>query len=695
MSMKKMAAVLLAVVMMLCLLPTAAFAVDEVRVYVGGCGYLNDGSTSCGEGTVTLNRAEKTLTIENIETSMLYIYGVGDDFTLIVKGENKLEITNSAGGVLVYSVDVPTQKIVLEENAVLDVANNDGNAIYVNGGDLEVRGAGLLKLSHTEGAVSDYPVLAVYGDLTVADGVSLTIDSSANGIWAQNIVFDGATVDITADMLGIFSVIYDDVADDYIATTVTMRNSTVDIDVTAGDEQAVCCQLGFITIEDTVLTTKTSMAEDGANYALYVDGDLLIKGDKTDVKHTGGIGFSSDSGTITIEGGKVDVKSNDTALLGYRGVTISGGVVKAESTNSYAILGTKGTVSITGADTEVTAITGSEDYAAIGNSNNPDVGDGGIHLDAKITVQGMNLIVGLKKDAEAAITLGENFEIAGATLKHESIDSSKTKTYFVDAEGNALTGEAVVCKHTYGETPTWTWAEDGSSATASFPCTASGDYTEVVNATITSQTTPATCVATGKTVYTAKATFGGKEYTSTKEITIAIDADAHGETELKNAKDATCTEKGYTGDKVCKDCGKVAEAGTEIAIDADAHGETELKNAKDATCTEKGYTGDKVCKDCGKTVEAGTEIEMTAHTFENGKCSVCGAADPDYVPDTSDTSSEDVSSDGSSDAASSDASSDADSSGTPSTGDASALVWLVLAAVCIGGTVFVLRKRNA
>ena len=539
---------------------------------------------------------------------------------------------------------------------MLDVANNDGNAIYVNGGDLEVRGAGLLKLSHTEGAVSDYPVLAVYGDLTVADGVSLTIDSSANGIWAQNIVFDGATVDITADMLGIFSVIYDDVADDYIATTVTMRNSTVDIDVTAGDEQAVCCQLGFITIEDTVLTTKTSMAEDGANYALYVDGDLLIKGDKTDVKHTGGIGFSSDSGTITIEGGKVDVKSNDTALLGYRGVTISGGVVKAESTNSYAILGTKGTVSITGADTEVTAITGSEDYAAIGNSNNPDVGDGGIHLDAKITVQGMNLIVGLKKDAEAAITLGENFEIAGATLKHESIDSSKTKTYFVDAEGNALTGEAVVCKHTYGETPTWTWAEDGSSATASFPCTASGDYTEVVNATITSQTTPATCVATGKTVYTAK---------------------------------------GYTGDKVCKDCGKVAEAGTEIAIDADAHGETELKNAKDATCTEKGYTGDKVCKDCGKTVEAGTEIEMTAHTFENGKCSVCGAADPDYVPDTSDTSSEDVSSDGSSDAASSDASSDADSSGTPSTGDASALVWLVLAAVCIGGTVFVLRKRNA
>ena len=266
-----------------------------------------------------------------------------------------------------------------------------------------------------------------------------------------------------------------------------------DIDVTAGDYYAVYCALGSITIEDTVLTTKTSTLPEAENGGLYVDGDVVIKGDKTDVKHTGGIGF--DGGTITIEGGKVDVKSNDTALLGYSGVTISGGIVKAESTNSYAILGTKGMVSITGADTEVTAITGSENLAAISNANHPDnptFGDGGIHLDAKITVQGMNLIVGVKKNAETAITLGENFEIAGATLKTDKLDSTTSKTYFVDEEGDALTGKVVVCKHTYGETPTWTWAEDGSSATASFPCTASGDYTAVVNATIISETTPAT-----------------------------------------------------------------------------------------------------------------------------------------------------------------------------------------------------------
>lgn len=620
MGMKKMVAVLLAVVMTLCLLPTAAFAAGTYLVYLNDA-WLDAGETVIGDGKVTLDVENKTLTIENVALTDFVSFEATEEFTLIVKGTNTITPEAEIIGIGTNE-NMPALNIVLEEGASLDITVDTANAIYVRGGDLKVSGAGSLTLTSEGG----YPTLIAPGDIT----------------------FDGVTVDITGDQVGIFcKEVYDEAEEDYLPTAVTMRNATVDIDVSAGDNQAVYCFYGSVTIEDTVLTTTTSTTEESENYGLYLDGNLFIKGDKTDVKHTGGIGFDAD--TITIEGGKVDVKSDDTALLGYSGVTVSGGAVKAESANSYAILGTRGTVSITGAETEVTAITGSEDCAAISNANapsNPTFGDGGIHLDAKITVQGKNLIVGVKKDAEAAITLGENFEIAGATLKNESIGSSKTKTYFVDEEGNALTGEAVVCKHTYGETPTWTWAEDGSSATASFPCTASGDYTEVVNATITSETTPATCVAAGKTVYTAKATFGGKEYTSTKEIT--------------------------------------------IAIDADAHGETELKNAKDATCTEKGYTGDKVCKDCGKTVEAGTEIEMTAHTFEDGKCSACGAADPDYVPDTSDTSSEDASSDGSSDA-----SSDADSSGTPSTGDASALVWLVLAVVCIGGTVFVLRKRNA
>lgn len=60
------------------------------------------------------------------------------------------------------------------------------------------------------------------------------------------------------------------------------------------------------------------------------------------------------------------------------------------------------------------------------------------------------------------------------------------------------------------------------------------------------------------------------------------------------------------------------------------HGETELKNAKTATCTAEGYTGDKVCKNCGEIVEAGKKVVKIAHTYKDGKCIVCGAIDSNY-----------------------------------------------------------------
>ena len=51
-------------------------------------------------------------------------------------------------------------------------------------------------------------------------------------------------------------------------------------------------------------------------------------------------------------------------------------------------------------------------------------------------------------------------------------------------------------------------------------------------------------------------------------------------------------------------CGSIA--------DKAAH-DMETKNAKDATATEKGYTGDKVCKVCGYTVK-GKEIPVSGTT---------------------------------------------------------------------------------
>ena len=120
-----------------------------------------------------------------------------------------------------------------------------------------------------------------------------------------------------------------------------------------------------------------------------------------------------------------------------------------------------------------------------------------------------------------------------------------------------------------------------------------------------------------------------------------------GGTEIKDAKDATCTENGYTGDIYCKSCGAKLESGKVIPaaghkggtatckdkavcevcqqpygeLNKNNHtGGTEVKDAKDATCTENGYTGDTYCKGCGDKLESGKVIPAAGHKGGTATC---------------------------------------------------------------------------
>ena len=48
------------------------------------------------------------------------------------------------------------------------------------------------------------------------------------------------------------------------------------------------------------------------------------------------------------------------------------------------------------------------------------------------------------------------------------------------------------------------------------------------------------------------------------------------------------------------------------------HENTELRGAKDATCTTTGYTGDTYCKDCNEKIADGEVIPALGHTWDNG-----------------------------------------------------------------------------
>lgn len=82
----------------------------------------------------------------------------------------------------------------------------------------------------------------------------------------------------------------------------------------------------------------------------------------------------------------------------------------------------------------------------------------------------------------------------------------------------------------------------------------------VLDGDITSEITKeAACGMAGEETFTATVTFAGKTYTDSKVLaTAALDHDP----EVRNAKDATCTEEGYTGDTVCKRCGETLATGS-------------------------------------------------------------------------------------------------------------------------------------
>lgn len=137
-------------------------------------------------------------------------------------------------------------------------------------------------------------------------------------------------------------------------------------------------------------------------------------------------------------------------------------------------------------------------------------------------------------------------------------------------------------------------------------------------------------------------------------------------------KEATCEQDGSQSVH-CTVCGAVKRSQT---IPAAGHALVEQEGTP-ASCTSPGHTGDTVCSRCGITIRAGSEIPPISHTYRNGACTACGAADPSYLlAAPAPAAPEDP-------AASAPAGA---SAGAPDTGDGTAPGrWLALLALCGAG----------
>ena len=113
----------------------------------------------------------------------------------------------------------------------------------------------------------------------------------------------------------------------------------------------------------------------------------------------------------------------------------------------------------------------------------------------------------------------------------------------------------------------------------------------------------------------------GTSYADGANITLTADTTlyaqwrcSHAITEVRDAKDATCTAPGYTGDTYCTVCNEKVKKGEPIP--ATGHTE-EIRNQLEPTLTTPGYTGDKYCKVCNLLIEKGEEIPCSTGWLES------------------------------------------------------------------------------
>ena len=197
--------------------------------------------------------------------------------------------------------------------------------------------------------------------------------------------------------------------------------------------------------------------------------------------------------------------------------------------------------------------------------------------------------------------------------------------YFSDGNGNTeiIKDSWIISaiNHDWNDA-VYTWSDDGSTCTATRTCKNDSAHTETSKATVTgAQTKAPTCTEKGETTYTA-AFEADWAVTQTKVLAdIPATGHSYGEPVWSWSEDGkTCT--------VTFTCEKDENHKESPKVDVTSAVKTP------ATCTETGVTTYTATVEFNGQTYTDTkdvaDIPATGHSYDNGKCTVCGAIASDF-----------------------------------------------------------------
>ena len=98
--------------------------------------------------------------------------------------------------------------------------------------------------------------------------------------------------------------------------------------------------------------------------------------------------------------------------------------------------------------------------------------------------------------------------------------------------------------------------------------------------------------------------------------------------ELRDERAATCTEKGYSGNRYCTACDRIAQKGNSTPSLHEIADNSKLINEVKPGCTTTGYSGDRQCTTgCGQILRYGHVINKLSHDWDGGKPATQGKSE--------------------------------------------------------------------
>lgn len=671
---KRIVSLLCVLALCLGLLPVTVLAAEEIKLFIGGQQITESGCYENQNGTWTK--------VDGTEPANGQFYYDADTFTLTL---NEAEITNNQ--TVTVAEGYKYQGSVIAFSQTDDVSLK----IVVSQGRSTITGTGGIRVESTTGNAS----LSIKGPGSLdveptANNSGITLCSSKN----TNLDIDGA--DVTASSPALYGVYLISSTDATSTSSITVNNGSlttggngnVGIYYYWSDTSNAGTSSLTVSGNAVVDTRNSQIMAQNKETAIQVgagsdgNGGIVFNGKSGTVY--GDVTLQED---LTInEGEKLTIK--DGSSLNTNGNLTNNGTINVESGGKL-----EGTPDGSGTITIAPTITAeSLPDGEVGTAYSQTLTATG---DTPITwsVSG-TLPAGLSLDAATGIISGtpttEKTSTFTVTATNDSGSDSKEYTLTIKAVPvTGVTLDKTELALFTGESETLTATVEPGNATNQ-NVTWSSDKPEVA----TVEDGKVTAVAAGEATITVTTADGGKQATCQVKVTqstYSISADTQALDfgsacpgyERPAAKTVTVTNTGNrslaltqpastnnfevgTLSKTELDAGETATFTVQpkAGLAAGAYSENivvsasnnvtltipasftvkhdlEKVAAKAPTCTEAGNKEYWVCKVCGKYFDTDGKTEITrestvipaaGHKYENGKCTACGAADPNFRP---------------------------------------------------------------